>query len=58
MAYLPQVAKEVPRLPLMEFGAAAVVAALVGLWRLLARRGGKEPAGGRPPEESPDAPAQ
>ncbi|MCI8816248.1 MAG: D-alanyl-D-alanine carboxypeptidase [Angelakisella sp.] len=46
VAYLPQVAKEVPRLPLMEFGAAAVVAALVGLWRLLARRGGKEPAGG------------
>ncbi len=58
VAYLPQVAKEVPRLPLMEFGAAAVVAALVGLWRLLARRGGKEPAGGRPPEESPNAPAQ
>lgn len=58
VAYLPRVAKEVPRLPLMEFGAAAVVAALVGLWRLLARRGGKEPAGGRPPEESPNAPAQ
>ena len=58
VAYLPQVAKEVPRLPLMEFGAAAVVAALVGLWRLLARQGGKEPAGGRPPEESPNAPAQ
>ena len=58
VAYLPQVAKEVPRLPLMEFGAAAAVAALVGLWRLLARRGGKEPAGGRPPEESPNAPAQ
>ena len=47
VAYLPRVAKEVPRLPLMEFGAAAAVAALVGLWRLLARRGGKEPAGGR-----------
>ncbi len=58
VAYLPRVAKEVPRLPLMEFGAAAAVAALVGLWRLLARRGGKEPAGGRPPEESPNAPAQ